>query len=175
MKKIIYLLNIVFSIIFTQCTAQSTPQHISDPAVDKFEGTWKWGNQINGLTLIMKKEYNVHLLGNNDNSTFDSLIGFHKIYKGGILIEDNTIFSSSNFTDKKLSIIGNTDNDDPSKLRVLMTHKNKSIELEILYIDSTHIKIIDVRNKEGVRFILPGQAPTDWSIDIPNNITLTKQ
>ena len=133
------------------------------------------GNQINGLTLIMKKENNTQPFKNNPNMLLDSVIGFHKIYKGGVLTEDNTTFSSSNFIDKKQSIIGNTDNDDPNKLRVWMTHKNTGIELEISYIDSTHIKISDVTNQEGVRFILPGQAPTDWSIDIPNNITLTKQ
>ncbi len=173
MKRIINIISVILIFIATNnCTAQT---HVTDVNADKFVGSWKWGNQINGLTLIMKKENNTQPFKNNPNMLLDSVIGFHKIYKGGVLTEDNTTFSSSNFIDKKQSIIGNTDNDDPSKLRVWMTHKNKGIELEILYIDSTHIKIIDVRNQEGVRFILPGQAPTDWSIDIPNNITLTKQ
>lgn len=56
-----------------------------------------------------------------------------------------------------------------------MTHKDKNIRMKISYLDSTHIKIIEVKNQEGVRFILPGEAPTDWSIDIPNNVILTKQ
>lgn len=178
MKKIIYLLSITFSIIFfNQCSVQNAPQHISDPAADKFEGTWKWGNQINGLTLIIKKEYNVHLFRNIDNSTADVLVGFHKIYKNGFLTEDTTMYSNTNFVDKKNSFVGMTNIHipNPNELRIWMTHKNKGIELEILYIDSTHIKIIDVTNQEGVRFILPGKAPTDWSIDIPKNIILTKQ
>ena len=177
MKNIVNLLSIICIIIFMQCTAQNTPQHISDPAADKFEGIWKWGNQINGITLIMKKEDNVHLLGNNDNSTADVIVGFHKIYKSGTLTEDTAIYSNTNFVDKKNSFVGMTNihTPNPNELRIWMTHKNKGIELEILYIDLTHIKIIDVSNQEGVRFILPGQAPTDWSIDIPNNIILTKQ
>lgn len=124
----------------------------------------------------MKKEYNVHLLGINDDSTADVIVGFHKIYKNGLLTEDTTIHSATNFTDKKKSFTGITNIHAPNinELRIWMVHKNRGLELEIIYIDSTHIKINNVRNQEGVRFVLPGQAPTDWSIDIPNNIILTK-
>jgi len=177
MKKIIYLLNIVFSIIFTQCTAQSTPQHISDPEADKFEGTWKWGNNINGVILIMKKENDINIFGQNDNSTLDAIIGFHKIYKNGFLTEDTTMFSNTNFIDKKKSFIANTSihTPDPNELRVWMTHKNKNIEMKIVYVDPTHLKIIEVGNIEGVRLILPSQTAPSSAIDIPNNIILTKQ
>lgn len=173
MKNIILNLSLILSLLYIlNCTAQN--YHRQDPNADKFAGTWKWGNNFNGLTLIMKKENNLQIM-KNDTDRFDMLLGFHKIYKNGILTEDNTIFSSSNFVDRKQSFVASTEDNDPNLLVVFMTHKDKNIRMKISYIDSTHIKIIEVKNQEGVRFILPGQAPTDWSIDIPNNIILTKQ
>ncbi|MDY0933345.1 DUF6705 family protein [Chryseobacterium sp. CFBP8996] len=174
MKKIIYLLSIIFCISFNNCSAQNN-YHRTDSNADKFSGTWKWGDTTNGLTLIMKKENNVRILGDNSSDIFDLLIGFHKIYKDGQLKEDNTMYSNTNFNDKKISIKAITEDNNPNLLVIFMPHKNKGIRMKIQYIDSTHIKIIEVENQEGVRFKLPGQSPTDWSIDIPNNIILTKQ
>jgi len=173
MKNIIFNLSLILSLLCTlNCTAQN--YHRQDPNADKFAGTWKWGSHINGLTLIMKKENDVQLL-ENGNDIFDLIIGFHKIYKNGVVTEDTTIFQDTNFIDKKRSIKGITDNNNPNLLVVFMPHKNKNIEIEILYIDSTHIKITDVRNTEGTRLILPGQTAPSSAIDIPNNIILTKQ
>ena len=159
---------------FNNCSAQNTPYHRIDPHADKFVGTWKWGDTTNGLTLIMKKENNVNILENNTD-IFDILIGFHKIYKNGLITEDTTMYSNTNFNDKKRSIKAISDEFNPNHLIIYMPHKNKGIKMKILYIDSTHIKIIEIENQEGARFIRPGQNPTDWSIDIPNNIILTKQ
>lgn len=178
MKNIIKLLNIILIFIcINNCSAQS--YYRPDPDADKFAGIWKWGDTTNGLTLIMKKENNVKILGNNDNTIMDLLIGFYKLYKNGQLKEDTTMYSNTNFADKKRGFIGTTETgtsiNNPDQLRVLMSHKNKSIEVVVVYLDATHIKITKVRNTEGVRVILPGQSPTDWSIDIPENIILTKQ
>lgn len=173
MKNIIYLLSIIFCISFNNCSAQNV-YHRVDPNADKFVGTWTWGDTNNGLTLILKKENNVKIV-ENTSDLLDILIGFHKIYKNGQLTEDNTMFSNTNFNDKKRSIKAITEDNDPDLLVVFMPHKNKSIMIKIRYIDSTHIKIIEVENQEGVRYIQPGQSPIDWSIDIPNNIILTKQ
>lgn len=71
MKNIFYLLSILFCVSFNNCPAQN--YHRQDPDADKFEGTWKWGNNINGLTLIMKKENNLQIL-NNDTDRFDMLL-----------------------------------------------------------------------------------------------------
>lgn len=173
MKNIINLLSFFLMLIFIDCSAQ----HVQDSNADKFAGTWKWGDATNGVTFVMKKENNVRILGNNDPFIADIILGFHKIYKNGILTEDKTIYSNTNFIDKKKSFIAGTaiHEPNPNKLLVNMTHKNKNIILTILYIDSTHIKITEVRNMEGARYVLPGDPPIDWSIDIPNNITLTKQ
>ncbi|MDF2552060.1 MAG: Uncharacterized protein K0R77_1335 [Chryseobacterium sp.] len=174
MKNIIYLLSIICCIGFNNCSAQNTPYHRVDPYIDKFVGTWKWGNTTNGLTLVMKKESNINIIDSNTD-TFDILIGFHKIYKNGLITEDTTIYSNTNFSDKKRSIKAISDESNTNDIIVFMPHKNKGIRLKITYIDNTHIKIIEVKNQEGARFIKPGQSPTDWSIDIPNNIILTKQ
>ncbi|MDR6921708.1 MULTISPECIES: DUF6705 family protein [Chryseobacterium] len=173
MKNIIYLLTIIFCVIFTNCSAQSN-YHRLDPNADKFAGTWKWGDTNNGFLLIMKKENNIKII-ETSSDRLDLIIGFHKIYKNGQITEDNTMFSNTDFSDKKRSIKALTEDNHPNLLTVFMPHKNKGIMMKISYIDSTHIKIIEVENQEGVRFILPGQSPTDWSIDIPNNIVLTKQ
>ncbi len=174
MKKIINLLTLIITITISfNCSAQ---QHFTDPNADKFVGTWKWGDNINGLTLIMKKENNVQMF-DNDLDKYDNILGFHKIYKNGQLTEDKTIFSNTNFIDQKFSFIAGTSihESNPNELRLLMTHKKKHIELKIVYIDSTHIKITEVKNSEGIRVILPGQTTPTWSIDIPNNIILIKQ
>lgn len=174
MKNIIYLLSIIFFISFNNCSAQNTPYYRADPYIDKFVGTWKWGDTTNGITIIMKKENNVNIIeGSSD--IFDILIGFHKIYKNGLIIEDTTMYSNTNFNDKKRSIKAISDGLITNEIIAYMPHKNKGITIKIQYIDSTHIKIIEVKNQEGARFIKPGQSPTDWSIDIPNNIILTKQ
>ncbi|MFY1044989.1 DUF6705 family protein [Chryseobacterium sp. GP-SGM7] len=174
MKIKILLLSVIFIFSCLQnCNAQNVTYH-HDPDADKFVGTWKWGDTANGLTLIMKKENGVSLL-KSGNYIDDTIIGFHKIYKNGQITEDKTIYSTTNFIDGKKSFVAGTENNDPNLLVVFMSHKNKNIIMKILYIDPTHIKIVEVKNQEGARFIKPGQTPTDWSIDIPNNIVLTKQ
>lgn len=174
MKNIINLSIIILSLITAiKCSAQ----HVADPDSDKFAGIWKWGNDINGLTLIMKKENNMNLLGGNNPQRLDGIVGFQKLIKNGLVIDDYLAFSTTNAIDRKYSFFGLTGIHDaePNILRTWGRHKGKSIEMKIQYIDFSHIKILEVTNQEGVRFIQPGQGPTDWSIDIPNNIILTKQ
>lgn len=174
MKKIITLFTLIIIMTFSlNCSAQ---QHFTDPNADKFIGTWQWGNTTNGITLIMKKENNVQMF-DNDLDKYDNILGFHKIYKNGQLIEDKTMYINTNFIDQKFSFIAGTSihESNPNELRLWMTHKKKHIELKINFIDSTHIKITEVKNSEGIRIILPGQTPPPVSIDIPNNIILTKQ
>lgn len=173
MKNIFYLLNIVLCFSFNSYYSQNVAQYRSDPDLDKFVGTWKWGNTTNGLILIMKKENNIKISKNvNDNNKFDIIVGFHKLYKNGQVIDDSTMNSSTNFADKKNSFTALTQDD---ILQLSMSHRNKAIRIKIDYIDSSHIKIVEVKNPEGARFKLPGENSTDWSIDIPQDIILTKQ
>ncbi|QQQ30015.1 DUF6705 family protein [Chryseobacterium indoltheticum] len=174
MKNIIYLFSLLFCVGFNNCSAQNPSYHRPDSNADKFAGTWKWGDNQDSITFIMKKENNVKIIEDN-NDLFDIIVGFHKIYKNGLVTEDTTMYSNTNFNDKKRSIKAITEDGNPNSLIIFMPHKNKNITIKILYIDSLHIKIINIENQEGARFIKSGQNPTDWSIDIPNNIILTKQ
>ncbi|KQS94315.1 DUF6705 family protein [Chryseobacterium sp. Leaf394] len=173
MKNIIK--SICFILVFITINNCNTQIHVSDPHIDKFTGTWKWGDNVNGLTLILKRENNIQPFKTDTNTLLDSLIGFHKINKNGQTTEDSTSYFNTNFNDKKQTCVGNSDNDDSNLLVLFMSHKGKGVRLKISFIDTTHIKITEVINREGARVIYPGQNPTDWSIDIPANIILTKQ
>jgi hypothetical protein len=68
--------------------------------------------------------------------------------------------------------------DIPNKIGGGITHiskKNKNIRYEIEYIDATHIKLVSLKNTEGIKLIFPGEPPHDSSISLPQNIILTKQ
>ncbi len=99
MKNII---SILFILIMVIVKSQNYPQPNSnyiDPHADKFMGTWKWQDGSNSLTLIMKKE-NI-LLPFPDNVHADWVIGFHKFVSNGSISEDTTMYSSTNYIDKK--------------------------------------------------------------------------
>ncbi|MNW09727.1 hypothetical protein D3C71_2067970 [compost metagenome] len=55
------------------------------------------------------------------------------------------------------------------------TSKDKSIKFEIEYIDSTHIKLVELKDYPGLKVNAPGKPSYDWSISLPENIILTKQ
>ncbi|MFY1047272.1 DUF6705 family protein [Chryseobacterium sp. GP-SGM7] len=176
MKNIIFLIFALFMInINAQNTLPQPGDNILDPNADKFMGTWKWENGNSSFTLIMHKE-NV-LVPFPDNVHADWVIGFHKFINNGSIIEDFSMFSNTNFNDKKKSIVAKSKNGFPNILHGYMQHKskNKSVEFEIEYIDSTHIKLLSLKNKPGTKVTIQGQPAFDWSISLPQNIILTKQ
>jgi len=161
--------------INAQNTLPQSGDNILDPNADKFMGTWKWQNGNNSLTIIMKKE-NV-LVPFPENVHADWVIGFHKFVNNGAVIEDSTMFSNANYNDKKNSIVAGSKNGFPNILHGGIYHKskNKFVEFEIEYIDATHIKLLSLKNRPGLKVSAPGQPPFDWSITLPQNIILTKQ
>ena len=174
MKNITILISILISLMLAiNCSAQ----HVTDADSDKFAGTWKWGDSTNGVKFIMKKENQMKILGNSDPARLDGILGFQEIRKNGLIIDDFTMDSNTNFSERKYSFFGITGIHDfePNILRTWGRHKGKSIEMKIEYIDANHIKIIHVQNMEGQGYRAIGQPPIDWSIDIPINIILTKQ
>ncbi|WP_312171233.1 DUF6705 family protein [Chryseobacterium sp.] len=176
MKNIIYLIFALFMVnINAQNTLPQSGDNILDPNADKFMGTWKWQNGNNSLTIIMKKE-NV-LVPFPENVHADWVIGFHKFVNNGAVIEDSTMFSNANYNDKKNSIVAGSKNGFPNILHGGIYHKskNKFVEFEIEYIDATHIKLLSLKNRPGLKVSAPGQPPFDWSITLPQNIILTKQ
>jgi len=176
MKNIIFLIFALFMInINAQNTLPQPGDNILDPYADKFMGTWKWESGNNSLTLIMKKENVLVPFPNNVHA--DWVIGFHKFVNNGLTIEDTTMFSNTNYNDKKNTIVAGSKDGYPNILHGGIYHKskNKFIEFEIEYIDSTHIKILSLKNRPGTKITIQGQPPFDWSISLPQNIILTKQ
>jgi hypothetical protein len=78
---------------------------------------------------------------------------------------------------KKNTVVAGSKNGFPNILHGGIYHKskNKFVEFEIEYIDSTHIKLLSLKNKPGTKVTIQGQPPFDWSISLPQNIILTKQ
>jgi hypothetical protein len=176
MKNIIFLIFALFMInINPQNIFPQPGDNILDPNADKFMGTWLWQNGNNSLKLTFKKE-NI-LLPFPDNVHADWVIGFHKFVKNGSTVEDTTMFSNTNFIDKKKSINAGSKNGFPNILHGYIQHtsKNKSVEFEIEYIDSIHIKILSFKNKPGTKVSIGNEPAYDWSISLPQNIILTKQ
>lgn len=179
MKNIlIVILSIIITSLTMNCNAQ-IPQdgdNILNSNLNKFVGTWNWSSGGKSLQLVLKKE-NVKLpFGNNIYA--DRIIGFHKYIDNGAAIENSTQYSSEAFSMQGNSTIyGSTENGNSNKLSGSMTHKskNKSVNFEIEYIDATHLKLVKLENREGMKINLPGQPPYDWSISLPQNIILTKQ
>lgn len=176
MKNILFILTIVFSsIMYSQEITPKSGDNILDPYADKFLGTWVWREGNDSFKIILKKENILVPLLNNVKA--DWIIGFHKFVKNGTIIEDTSLYTSTNFLDKKNSIISSTDSDNRNYLTGYIIHssKNKSVKFVIQYIDATHIKIISFKNTGGLKVTLSGQPPFDWSITLPQNIILTKQ
>ncbi|MFY1044987.1 DUF6705 family protein [Chryseobacterium sp. GP-SGM7] len=176
MKNIIFLIFALFMIdINAQNTLPQSGDNILDPNADKFMGTWLWQNGNNSLKLTFKKE-NI-LLPFPDNVHSDWVIGFHKFVSNGSTIEDSSMFANTNYVDKKNTVVAGSKNGFPNILHGGIYHKskNKFVEFEIEYIDSTHIKLLSLKNKPGTKVTIQGQSPFDWSISLPQNIILTKQ
>lgn len=176
MKNVIFLIFALFMITIKAQNALPQPgDNILDSHADKFMGTWKWQDGSNSLTLIMKKE-NI-LLPFPDNVHADWVIGFHKFVSNGSTSEDTTMYSNTNYIDKKNTIVAGSKNGFPNILNGGIYHKskNKFVEFEIEYIDATHIKLLSLKNKPGTKVTIQGQPVFDWSISFPQNIILTKQ
>lgn len=158
--------------------SQNYPQPNSnyiDPHLDKFAGTWLWQNGNNSLKLILQKENTLMPFPENYHS--DVIIGFHKFINNGSTVEDFFPFTNTNFSNKKWSILAGVDKNNKNLLNGFIYHnsKNKSVEFVIEYIDSTHIKLMSLKNSPGTKVTIQGQPAFNWSISLPQNIILTKQ
>lgn len=180
MKRIFKLTFILITSLFIfECKAQNDlPQdgdNILNNNINKFVGTWNWSENGKSLQIILKKE-NVKLrVGMNLRA--DVLIGFHKYIENGVEIENSTQYSNTNYIDNKSTIFGGAGKNETNTINGGIRHitKNKSIKFEIEYIDSTHIKLVELKDYPGLRVNVPGKPPYDWSISLPQNIILTKQ
>jgi hypothetical protein len=172
------ILSMLFILITTTAKSQNYPQpntNDSDPNLDKFVGTWLWQNGNSSLKLILKKENALMLFPENYFS--DVMIGFHKFISNGSVIEDFSTFNTTNFSNKKWSIISGTDINNVNLLKGTIYHKvkNKSVKFEIEYLSPTQIKLVSLKDKPGTKISIGSQPAYDWSITLPQNIILTKQ
>ncbi|UHO38612.1 hypothetical protein H5J24_24515 [Chryseobacterium capnotolerans] len=174
MKKI---LTFILIGLFTYCKSQfnfSPGANNPNSNIDKFIGAWVWQDNEKSLELVFRKE-NI-LLPIKGNVRADALIGFHKYVSNNLIIESSVQYSDTNYESKKSTILGYTLSN-PNKLVGSITHisKNKNIEYEIEYIDSNHIKLLNLKNHNGVKINVPGQPLYDSSITLPANIILTRK
>lgn len=179
MKNIITTLICTLTLILAMNCKAQIPQdgdNILNNDINKFVGIWSWSSAGKSLQLVLKKE-NVKLpFGNNIYA--DRIIGFHRYIDSGSIIENSTQYSSETFSMQGNSTIyGSTENGNPNKLSGGMTHKskNKSVNFEIEYIDSTHIRLVQLKNTSGIKVRKLTDPPFDSSIGLPQNIILTKQ
>ena len=182
-KTIFALLIVLSTKMMSQTLNITSGANNINPNLDKYVGTWKWEGNNKSFTIIFKKE-NVTLPPVSKNVKADILYGFHKYTDGQLIVENSLSFSNNSYNDGKSSIlaglgregIGNT-------LLGSITHLSKygigggkkNVDFIIEYLDSTHIKLVSLKNPQGIKLTRTGQPPYDWSISLPDNIILTKQ
>lgn len=188
MKNIFSLFIIAFitmipSAIFCQELDTSPNANNLNPNLDKYVGTWKWEANNKSFKMVLKKQ-NIVLPPANRNVRADVIYGFHQYTDGMLIVESSMSFSNNSFNDGKRSIFGGLGRGGMgNSLKGSITHlsKNgnaggrKTVNFEIKYIDSTHIKLVSLKNPPGTKVIVGNQPDYDWSISLPQDIILTKQ
>ncbi|QDP86248.1 hypothetical protein FNJ88_12070 [Chryseobacterium sp. SNU WT5] len=180
-KTLIVLMVTFVGVNFSNCKAQNQSKDFANGDnylnnnLDKFVGTWKWSNNDDLFILIFKKE-NIKLPIDNDVRA-DALIGFHKLVKNGITIEDNTQFIYTNYNENKGSLFTFGEEEKPNLIdpTIFNISRNKNLNMIIEYIDNNHLKITSIKNTPGLKLNFPGKPKFDPTIIYPENIILTKQ
>ncbi len=178
-KKIIITTVITLLVMMNTTLAQveniKPGYHRSDPYCKKFVGTWKWEKGNDSFELILSYQ-KIYFIGIKD-VTSDAIVGYHKFIKNGNIIEDVTPYKNLKYDPRKgkSTLLGSTEEGHSNFLKGTIIHisKDKSIEFEIKYIDSNHIKLVEVYNMEGTK-ISTDEHPYDSSISLPQNIVLTR-
>ena len=156
-------------------------QYDEHPELDKFIGNWYGTKDNKTITLQLKKQkIDFGLLSNNtglQHICADMIYGYHKFTENNVEIENSTPYYNLDIYQKKSTVGGSLDKINSNILIGTMSHKSKkkNVKYEILYLDATHIKIINIRNSPGLIPLYPGQQPYDPSISLPYDIILTKQ
>jgi len=149
-----------------------------NPALDKFIGVWKWENSSDELVFDLRKK-NIPLPPYENNIFADGIYGYHKFSKNNQVIENSMNFSGENFNNGKFTLLAGLEYRlNPNELKGHINHiskNNKRVLFEIEYIDATHIKLVSLSNSRGTKVNISGQPAYDWSINLPQNIILTKQ
>lgn len=166
----------------THCSAQelnTTPNANNlNPELNKFVGTWKWQENNKSFTIVLKKQ-NITLPPLSRNVKADIIYGYHQFIDNGLIIENSLDNISSTYNDMYFSISGGmgilgTNNTLKGNF-FNISKNNKKLHFEIEYLDSTHIKLVSLKNAPGTKVVVGNQPDYDWSISLPQNIIFTKQ
>jgi len=149
-----------------------------NPCQNKFIGIWKWENNNDSFTLNLKKQ-NISMPPYDKNIKADILYGFHKYVKNNIVVETSIDNSSYDYESGKFTLSGGLgarcSNNILEGSIYHISKNSKKVRFEIEYIDATHIKLVSLSNPPGTKVNVSGEPAYDWSINLPQNIILTKQ
>lgn len=91
MKKQIIIL-FVSLVICSQSFAQFSP----DPDINKFIGTWKWGNGQDSVIMVFQKQ----VVNYTSTISAERIIGWHKYVKNGQVLENSLPYVGSNYNNE---------------------------------------------------------------------------
>lgn len=180
MKTLIKIYLLLAGLLFMNINAQNFPQegdNIKNKHLDKFAGTWVWTNGEDSFTIILKKD-NVKFIPTMELYG-DVLYGVHKYVKNGKEIENFIQYKDTSYNDGKWSLLGGMEGKniyDKIEISVKPPIRNqRSLYMDIEFIDKKHIKINNVKIREIVNVSKKGDSPFDYYRTLPDNIILTKQ
>lgn len=167
----------IATIMHSQDLPPELGSNILNLDIDKFVGTWYWEGTGKSLKFILKKENVDFMPITKMDYKADLIVGFHKFVENGIIIEDSTPYYKTFYNDKKKTVSGCTEKNDPGLLTGNIHHKSKKklVNFKIQFLDNNHIKLLEVKNTHGIKVWQEGETPYDSSISLPSNIILTRQ
>ncbi|MDB5136013.1 MAG: hypothetical protein JWP37_2616 [Mucilaginibacter sp.] len=145
---------------------KDTPYH-SQPDLHRFDGVWEYSDNNITFRIILKTE---KVLMKSPDVFIDLISGYHTY------IKNNQIIQNSVGKEKTIKI-GGFENQSKSKniVSFSFTDMERPISIRgILELLTVNQLKWTVKNREGVRAILPGVKQGDRNIYVPNNIILTK-
>jgi len=152
--------------------------YTANPELDKFVGTWNWTDGYKSFTMTLKKEKVFDMMA-DDHSCKDILYGFHEYTQNASVVESSLSFQATTFYEGKKTIYMPGYIDKSNILHGGITNisrTNNRLNLKLQFMDSTHLKMKPYILYGGIRMYAPGQPiPTDVSINLPQDIILTKQ
>ena len=146
-----------------------------DVNLNKFEGTWKWSDNVgNEFTIKIKKAMQHYEM----NGGFDdeALFLCWKYVKNNVIIEDNlSLFPTlgqSNVSSPILSLLN------PNTLRGLMKDNllNKLENIRLIYSNNSSTQTLAWKLHNITKTYMPGVTPVpDFNTTLPKDLVLIKQ
>jgi hypothetical protein len=154
-KKTLILIMSLF--VFTASVLAQVNES-SDPALNKFEGIWKWGNDRDSLTFILQKQ----MVSCTPYYRMEKIVGWHKYIQNGKVTESSVQYFGSNDRSS-------------SQKNTLIGGMQKSGDLVLNFYDLTLRKDVQIwcRQMPGSRMQLDCRvASKDSTVAATNRFTL---